>query len=141
MRPIAGRATGRNDFRQLELVHNGRVIHSVAAQANDDHFSADLQFKLPASESGWIALRIPQNAGQNEFDKPLFAHTSPIYLTVNNQRIFRADVARGLLAEMKASQEFVNEKGTFANATEREAVLRVYRDAIDSWQQQIEARQ
>jgi len=138
---IAGRATGRNDFRQLELVHNGRVIHSVAAQANDDHFSADLQFKLPASESGWIALRIPQNAGQNEFDKPLFAHTSPIYLTVNNQRIFRADVARGLLAEMKASQEFVNEKGTFANATEREAVLRVYRDAIDSWQQQIEARQ
>jgi len=137
---IAGRAIGRNEFRQVELIHNGQVIHSVAAQLSDDHVVEDLEFKLRVSESGWIALRIPQNAGQNEFGKPLFAHTSPIYLTVNNQRIFRPEVARGLLSEMKASQELIRDKGTFADAAERESVLRVYREGIDLLQTRIDAK-
>jgi hypothetical protein len=135
---ISGKGLARNDFRQIELIHNGRVMHSAAARQNGDHFSADLDFKLPANEPGWIALRIPANAGHNEFGKPLFAHTSPIYVTLNNQSIFRPDVARSLLAEMEASQQFVLEKSAFANADEREAVRRVYREAMGNFQKRID---
>ena len=53
---------------------------------------------------------------------------------------FRADVARGLLAEMEASQEFVKGKGAFANADERETVLRVYREASAALHREMEAR-
>jgi hypothetical protein len=86
-----------------------------------------------------MGVRIPQTAGQNEFGKILFAHTSPIYVAVEGQRLFRGDVARGLLSEMKSSQDFINEKGAFGNDEEREAVLRVYRDAIVAFQRQTEA--
>src|SRR5262249_51463849 len=94
---ITGRAVGRNDFRQIELIHNGNVVHSVAAHKRDGHFVADMNYSLRVDGPGWLALRIAQNSGQNELGKPLFAHTSPIYLTVNGQRLFRPDVARGLL--------------------------------------------
>ncbi len=136
---IAGKAIGRNDFSQVELIHNGRVIQSVAARPNDGQFAADLEFKLPVSEPGWIALRIPPTAGQNEFGKPLFAHTSPIYFTVNNRSIFQAEVARGLLSEIEASQKLIKGKGTFSGAAEREAVLQVYRNSTALLQKQIDA--
>ena len=80
-----------------------------------------------------------RRGGQNELGKPLFAHTSPIYVTVNGQRLFRPDVARGLLSEMEAGQAQINAKGTFANDLEREAVLRVYREASAALKAQIEA--
>ena len=71
--------------------------------------------------------------------RPLFAHTSPIYVTVNGKHPFRPDVAQGLLSEMAASQEFIQSKATFANADEREAVLKVYREAIAGFQKRVEA--
>jgi hypothetical protein len=137
---IAGRAMGRNDFRQVELVHNGTVVHTVAARQSGGHFLADVNYTLRLDGPGWVALRISPMAGQNEFGKPLFAHTSPIYVTVNGERLFRPEVARGMLAEMEASQKFVEGKATFGNADEREAVLRVYRESIAAFQKQIEAR-
>jgi hypothetical protein len=135
---IVGRAIGRNDFQQVELVHNGRVIHSVAARQDGGHFSGELNHTFRLDGPGWIALRVSPTAGQNEFGKPLFAHTSPIYITVNDKRIFRPDVAQGLVSEMEASQEFIKTKATFANAEERESVFRVYRDAIATFQRQID---
>jgi hypothetical protein len=134
---VTGRALGRNDFRQVELIHNGRVIHSADSRQVDGHFSVDLNHSVRLDGPGWLALRIP-TGGQNELGKSLFAHTSPIYVTVNGTRLFRADVARGLLSEMEASQEQIKTKGTFANSEEREAVLRVYRDATATLQAQIE---
>jgi hypothetical protein len=137
---IVGRAMGRNDFRQVELVHNGAVVYSVAARQKGEHFSADVNYTLRLDGPGWVALRISPKAGQNEFGKPLFAHTSPIYVTVNGERLFRPEVARGLLTEMEASQKLVEGKATFANAEEREGVLRVYRESIAALQKQIDTR-
>jgi hypothetical protein len=136
---IVGKAIGRNDFRALEVIHNGQVIRTEAARANDGHFASDLSFSLRLEGPGWLALRIPPTAGQNEFGKPLYAHTSPIYFTVNGQGMFHPDVARGLLTEVEASQELIRGKATFANGDEREAVLRVYRDASTALQASIEA--
>jgi hypothetical protein len=135
---IVGKAIGRNDFGKAELIHSGRVVHSVDSNAADGHFAASIDFKLKVTEPGWVALRIPRGGGQNEFGKELFAHTSPIYITVNGRQIFRPDVARGLLSEMAASQEFIKSKAEFANDGEREAVLRVYRDAIAGFQKKVE---
>jgi len=41
---------------------------------------------------------------------------------------------------MEASQEFVKGKGAFANADERETVLRVYREASAALHREMEAR-
>jgi len=138
---VAGRAIGRCNFSKLELIHKGQVIHSVAAAKSAGHYAAELDFKVRASGPGWLALRIPKDAGRNEFAKPLFAHTSPIYVAVGDRKLFDAKVAQGLLAEMQASQQFVVSKALFADAAEREAVLRVYRDAITAMQKQLDTTQ
>jgi hypothetical protein len=134
---ITGRAIGRGNFERLELVHNGAVIHTALAKSVGGHHESAVDFKLAITEPGWIALRIPTDAARNEFDKPLFAHTSPIYIDLAGQHIFRADVARGLLSEMEQSRDFVATKALFANTQERDAVLNVYRESIARLKKQI----
>jgi hypothetical protein len=127
---ISGQAVGRGNFQRLELVHNGEVIHSKGAKQVGGHHEAALDFKLKIAEPGWIALRIPTDAAKNEFGKPLFGHTSPIYLAVAGKHIFRADAARGLLSEMERSREFVASKALFADEREKQAVLSVYDESL-----------
>jgi hypothetical protein len=134
---IAGRALGRADFGRLELVYNGKVIHTVAAGAVGGHHEAVLDWKLIPAEPGWIALRIPTGAGQNELGHPLFGHTGPIYLESGGQRLFRPEVARGLVEEMRRGMEEVGAKGVFANDQERETVLSVYRRSIAALEKRI----
>ena len=47
-------------------------------------------------------------------------------------------MARGLLSEIAASQEFIKSKAVFANDDERESVLRVYRNAMESFQKKVD---
>jgi hypothetical protein len=135
---IVGRALSRNQFGRVELVHNGRVVHAVDARMNGGHYAADLEFTVRVAEPGWLALRVPRQAGQNEFGRELFAHTSPIYVEVGGRPIFRADVAQQLVAEMAASQEVIKSKAVFADERERQAVMGVYQDAVDGLKRRIE---
>jgi hypothetical protein len=135
---VTGRAVGRGNFSRVELVHNGVVVHSVPAQALAGHFVADLKYRLRVNEPGWLALRIAQDAPANEFGKPLFGHTSPIYLEVAGRSIFRRDVAQAMLAEMAASRQFIKSNARFGDAAEEAAVLRVYDEGIVTLKQRID---
>jgi hypothetical protein len=127
---IRGRGVGRLDFKALELVVNGRVVHAVSSRPSGAHFVADLDFALEVSEPGWVALRIPHELPDNELDRPLFAHTSPIYLQLHGRSIFRPEVARSLLSEMEESLAKIRSRASFSSARDRESVLRVYREGI-----------
>ena len=85
-------------------------------------------------------MRIPLEAGNNELDKPLFAHTSPVYLQLNGKSVFRPNVARDLIHEMKDYLKTIRSKGKFDRADERDAVLRVHLDAIENLQAQLQDR-
>jgi hypothetical protein len=134
---ITARGVGRSDFHGLELIHNGKIIEHVHCDQQDGHYDAELQYALKIAEPGWIAARIPLEAGKNEFDKPLFAHTSPIYIELEGKRIFHPEVARGIIVEMEKSIEAIKTEGKFADAAEEESVLQVYRDAIAVMQRRI----
>jgi hypothetical protein len=135
---IIARGLSRADFHALELIHNGKIIEHAHCDKLDGHFDADLQFSLKIDEPGWIAARIPPEAGKNEFDKPLFAHTSPIYIELEGKRIFHPEVARGMIAEMEKSIETIKSQGKFADTAEEEAVISVYREGIAAMQKRIE---
>lgn len=127
---VRGRGVGRLDFKALELIVNGRIVHSVSSRPSEGHFVADLDFPLQVSEPGWVALRIPPDLPENELDRSLFAHTSPIYLQLDGRSIFRPEVAREVLAEMEESMEKIRSRASFASSRDRESVLRVYREGI-----------
>lgn len=134
---VRGRGVGRLDFKALELVVNGRVVHAAASRPSGGHFVADLDFPLEVSEPGWVALRIPRGLPDNELARQLFAHTSPVYLHLDGRSVFQPEVARSLLAEMEESVEKIRSRASFSSARDRESVLRVYREGIRTLRQRL----
>lgn len=131
---ISASAAGRHDFGTLEVIRQGEVIASAEATPDPDGgFVAvigDLQQLLDGAT--WLAARIQPKAGvTNELGQPLFAHTSPVYVNSGGKGVFRQEVADDIRAEMEESAEVIAKDGKFADDAEREAVLRVYREAIE----------
>src|SRR5690606_32151494 len=113
---VKGRASGRNDFVGLELVWNGTVVQRVSSTPLRGYYEADLEYALPISEPGWLALRVPLHAGENDFEKPIFAHSSPIYVQFQGKSVFLPEAATGLIEEMQQSLATIREEALFANA-------------------------
>jgi hypothetical protein len=136
---VVGRGMGRLDFGGLELVYNGRVVHRVRATSEGGYYYADMRYPLFIDRPGWFALRIPSGVGDSELGRPLFAHTSPIYVELQGKQIFRVDVARELIEEIRRGMAAIEEKGKFGSDAERRQVLEVYRASIANLEQRIEA--
>ena len=134
---ITGSAMGRNDFRAIELIHNGQVIHTVKSHRQDGHFLATIDFSVKVDQPGWFALRIPLQTGNNEFAHPLFAHSSPIYVELRGKRIFQPQLAQQLLLEMQRSVSAIKKRGIFDNDQEKDAVLNVHRNGITALQERL----
>ncbi len=127
---IQGSAMGRANFKAIELIHNGKVVKTWPVTLNGGHYKVEMEKMLTLNSPGWIALRIPLDAGTNEFGKRLYAHTSPIYFELDGARIFVRETAETMVAEMQESMNIIREKAVFAVDSEREAVLNVHREGI-----------
>lgn len=144
--PVRARATGRGDFRRIELVRNGDVIASARSYPSGEHFVAELSLDIAVHEPGWLALRVA-GAGpgsgrgpENEMGEILFGHTSPIYVEVAGRGIFRPDVARSFIREMETAVRAIEERAQFDNTAQREEVLGLYREGIRMLQARLEGR-
>jgi hypothetical protein len=137
---VRGRGLGRNDFRGLEVIHNGDVVHRAATERGDGRFAAELDVPVIIDRPGWLALRIPLDAGRNELHKPLFAHTSPVYVDFAGRRPFDREIARALQQEIESNIRTIGEKATFGDAGERDRVLEVHRAGIAELQRRLDAK-
>ncbi len=145
---VRGRAVGRVDFKRIELVQNGRVIHSEPARAEAGHFEAKLELSLAIDAPSWLALRTPPPAvaddpelqeavAENEFGGRLFSHTSPIYVQVAGQGVFDKKIAAGLVDEMKSDMKKIEAQAVFDNEAQRQQVMRVYQEAIEMLEKRL----
>jgi len=130
---------GRLDYGGLEIVYNGKVVGRAPAVREGGYFFTDRHFSVELPEPGWVALRIPLETTDNEFGRPLFAHTSPIYIHMNNKSIFRHEVAEAMLEEIDESVERITDQGTFADERERATVMQVYVKASTQLQAMLKA--
>ena len=137
---VRASARGRHDFRAVELVFNGRAIHSQPTRRVDEHFEAVFDERIELLEPGWLAARIPdRDQVKNELGQPLFAHTSPIYVEIGGRRRFDRATAEQLLTELKAAPDVIRRDGVFADDAGRERVLEVYREAIATLEARLAA--
>ncbi len=135
---FVGKAMGRVDFGQIEMIYNGKVVDQAVAKKEGGYYHADKHFRVEVKESGWVALRIKPEANVNELGRPLFAHTSPIYLEVGGKTPFRKETAEELVAEMKQSMETIKTLGKFTSDATRAQLLAVYETEIKNLEQRIE---
>ena len=130
---VTGNALGRSAFQRVELIYNGEVVTSAPSYAVNGHFEAKINYRLNLENSGWLALRLtPNEIGNNEFGHSLFAHSSPIYVEIDGRRIFQEESAKNLLQEMQSSIQTIRQKAVFTDDSELEAVLEIYREAIET---------
>ncbi|MDP7020612.1 MAG: CehA/McbA family metallohydrolase [Pirellulaceae bacterium] len=129
---ISAAGIGRNNFRGLELIYNGEIVATIKSAARGGFHAAKLKHDLKLDKPGWLAVRIPIENSMNEFGKPLFAHTSPIYVEIGGKTIFRPSIAKEMIGEMTDAMATIKEKGVFANDDERSSVLDVYERGIDT---------
>ncbi len=138
---IRGRAIGRMDFQRIELIHNGGIVASKASRPVDGHYEAILDTQVDINQPGWFALRTPppsvsgdtsrsRTTPLNLIGRELFAHTSPIYVTVNGKKIFDVTTATEILATMKQHAAAIRTNGKFLDNSARARVLDVHRQAI-----------
>ncbi|MBI2422257.1 MAG: CehA/McbA family metallohydrolase [Candidatus Hydrogenedentes bacterium] len=145
---LRGRAVGRCDFGSVEVVENGRAIATAPATRDGAYFSAAIDHPVTGDQAAWYALRLPWPAGSydqpdgsdvhfNEYGKPLFAHTSPIYVRWKGDDVFIPEAAEALIAGLHAAEAAITEKGTFSGEAARDNVIQVYRDAATHLAAQI----
>ena len=146
-----GQARGRNNFRKVQLVYNGRVVADAPARESGGHHVANVSWALEAKEPGWVALRVdsgfatlPATApvtakgkGVNEFGQGLFGHTSPIYIDYGGKRVFKRETAKELVQEMELAVDEILRRSKFAGNAQKMEVLRVYEKGIEELERRI----
>jgi hypothetical protein len=136
---VEATGVGRHDFRQLELVQNGRVIARQPAADKDGEWSARLVRDVRLEGPAWFAVRIAA-ATRNEFDRPLFAHSSPVYVDVAGLGVFDVEAAGALLRRLEESRADVRARGHFSGAPARERVLAAYDQAAQALRKRMSGR-
>ena len=134
---ITASAVGRHTIQALELIHNGRVIHTAAGKSRK---RLELRHEIRLDEPAWFAARIVGGDVKNEFDKTLFAHTSPVYVTYQGRDVFDVEAALALIRQVEEGQAAIKAKGHFSTPAAEKALLALYDDAARELRERINAR-
>lgn len=136
---IEATAVGRLDFQWLQLVHNGKVVKSMAASGQRGGFAAGLLHEMRIDEPGWFAVRIDSST-KNELGQTLFAHSSPVYVDFAGKRAFHLETARLLLKELEEAEAAIRAKGKFSTPQATDQLLAIYGEASKELMKQINQR-
>ncbi|MDE2927882.1 MAG: CehA/McbA family metallohydrolase [Acidobacteriota bacterium] len=121
---------------RLELVFNGKPVHTVKASGNGNHLL--FRGSLPITGSGWLAARIqggPHRLAVNNTD--LFAHTTPVYLTVGGKPYADPDSVAHFLRWIGDLRKRTLSEGLFQEPIQKREVLDQFRRAEAVYRQKL----
>jgi len=109
----------------LQLVRNGFVVESIDLSKEQPAPVLDrsVTWTIPARRSGWIAARSLFRAPDGLLRQ---AHTSPLYITVDDQPIASRDDARYMMRWIDRLIEIAHRPDRFPTEADRQAVLDTY---------------
>jgi hypothetical protein len=97
--------------------------------------------KVSAKKSAWIAARVSGEKNPEiiyfphpQWSKPVFAHTSPIYVRYRDQKIEKAESARYLLDRIAKLESWARDDAYFANDQQKSEALRTIRRGMEFYQ-------
>ena len=106
----------------LEVVCNGKVVRQLALDRT--RTGADVKGRLPLNASGWCLLRASSDHAEYPvLDNYVYATTSPVYVTVADQRPRAPAEARYFLAWIDRVTEATSAYPDWNSAAEKAAVL------------------
>ncbi|MDE3095498.1 MAG: CehA/McbA family metallohydrolase [Chloroflexota bacterium] len=113
-------------MERIELVINGEAVAS--ADATDGGRYARLTHEVVTRESCWVALRAMGPVHDLVLGDALFAHTSPIYVTVDGAPVARAEDAAYFVEWIERLIAMTRAEGRFVSEAQMDDVLAVFRE-------------
>jgi hypothetical protein len=112
-------------MERIELLLNGEVVESVEAPDGVRHSS--LVYEFQARKSCWFALRVQGPRDPWVIDDAVFAHTSPVYVTVDGAPRRSAEDAAYFVEWIDRLIAMTQMKGRFESDADRDAVIAEFR--------------
>jgi hypothetical protein len=110
---------------RAEVVLNGKVVAS--REMHDGSTAGRLETDIEIPADAWIAARLSGDA-RDSFAQPVFAHTSPVYVTTGKASEERAEAARWFTDAIEKSLEWVLTKGKYYNDGQRREIVDLFRE-------------
>ena len=121
---VHAKAKSQVPMQRLEIVVNGRVVHTDQAAASE----VQTDVEIPVKKSSWIAARViggPHRLVPN--DIAVFAHSGPVFCYVGGRPIASPEAAKFLMGWIDQLIARTNSKGRFASQEHRDQVLAAFR--------------
>jgi hypothetical protein len=140
---VKARSRSRLPVARLEIVEAG---HLVAAVENPGgQLELTLEAEVPIERSTWLAARAysPGELPYQAFSMagfagiPVMAHTSPIYVNVDEAPRRSPEDARILLGWVEDAIEWAQNKGRFASDEHRDEMIALFRSAGTVYREQL----
>jgi hypothetical protein len=122
---IEAEAGALTPMDRIELLLDGEVVESVSAPEGVRH--ASLAYEFQAGKSCWFALRVQGPKDPWVIDDAVFAHTSPVCVTVDGAPRRSAEDAAYFVEWIERLIAMTLLKGRFASDAERDAVIAEFR--------------
>jgi hypothetical protein len=111
---VKATASSQYPLERVEVLYNGKVVGKVTPAR--DVLTTELDQSFPVEQSGWVALRVVGPARGDVKGESLYAHTSPVYVTVAGKPAGSAEDARYFLAWINRLSDTVEERDRIPGA-------------------------
>jgi hypothetical protein len=127
---VEGSARSGVPMDQVELIVNGEIV--TMARATGDGREARISHDLRVDRSCWVALRATGAVHEMVLHpEGVFAHTSPIYVTVGGAPVARPDDAAYFVEWIDRLIAVTEERARFPSDAERARVVAIFRSGQD----------
>ncbi len=142
---------------QLEIIANGKVIAAKRIEKGQHH--AKLEIAYTPGKTVWIAARAHQFSQDDAFrgvsflqrrdggagptllnryygttrPETTFSHTSPIYVTVDNQRLHSREDAEYFKQYLENGMSWLQQYGRFPSEQAKQEVLDAFKKGVDEF--------
>ena len=121
-------------FNKIEVIVNGQVAARDESAVDPAGLRVRrLDVEVPIGRSSWIALRVRGPESPLVFDGPVWAHTSPVYVTVGGRRIASRQDAEYFVDWIEQMLRVVEARNRFASIEDRREVESLFRRAQDEF--------
>jgi TolB protein len=127
-------------FHTIEVIVNGKVAARDEAAGDPAGLRVRrLDVEVPIRRSSWIALRVRGPQSPIVFDGPVWAHTSPVYVTVAGRRIASRRDAESFVDWIEQMLRVVEARNRFPSVESRREVESLFRRAQDEFRKLADA--
>ncbi len=122
----------------LQIIQDGEVAYEIHQDGLE--LETELDCELTFARSGWIALRVGHDTSDPEdwWGYTMAAHTSPIYVSINEEPPAHAEDARYLVARIDKTLDWAQTDAVWTSPSTKQTALDSFRKALSFYEQALE---